>query len=477
MNTSTVAVSTFIENRTFDEIAVGDSASLSRTLCRRDIELFAAMSGDVNPAHMDPAYARTDLFHRVIAHGMWGGALVSTVLGTELPGPGTIYLSQDLHFRAPVGLGDTVTVTVTAREKFADRHRITFDCRCLNQDGVEVILGSAQVQAPTEKIRRPRIELPEVRLASHDRFRELMAHAATGMAITTAVAHPCDEVSLTAVIEAAKAGLIAPILVGPAAKINAAAAQAGLDISALRLVDAPHSHAAAAQAVALVRNGQAGLLMKGSLHTDELMRAVVAADTGLRTARRLSHVYLMDVPDYARPLLVTDAAINIAPSLADKRDIIQNAIDLARIMGIAMPRVAVLSAVETVNPAIPSTVDAAALCKMAERGQITDGIVDGPLAFDNAISPDAAREKGIVSRVAGLADILVVPDLESGNMLAKQLTFLAGADAAGVVMGARAPIILTSRADSPRTHVASCAVAVLVARASASHPMPVAVEA
>jgi len=477
MNTSTVAVSTFIENRTFDEIAVGDSASLSRTLCRRDIELFAAMSGDVNPAHMDPAYARTDLFHRVIAHGMWGGALVSTVLGTELPGPGTIYLSQDLHFRAPVGLGDTITVTVTAREKFADRHRITFDCRCRNQDGEDVILGSAQVQAPTEKIRRPRIELPEVRLASHDRFRELMAHAAAGTAITTAVAHPCDEVSLTAVIEAAKAGLIAPILVGPAAKINAAAKQAGLDISAFRLVDTPHSHAAAAQAVALVRGGQASLLMKGSLHTEELMHAVVAADTGLRTERRLSHVYLMDVPDYARPLLVTDAAINIAPSLADKRDIIQNAIDLARIMGISMPRVAVLSAVETVNPAIPSTVDAAALCKMAERGQITGGIVDGPLAFDNAISPDAAREKGIVSRVAGLADILVVPDLESGNMLAKQLTFLAGADAAGVVMGARVPIILTSRADSPRTHVASCAVAVLVARASASHPMPVAVEA
>ncbi|HVC18345.1 MAG TPA: bifunctional enoyl-CoA hydratase/phosphate acetyltransferase [Rhodanobacter sp.] len=477
MNTSTVAVSTFIENRTFDEIAIGDSASLSRTLCRRDIELFAAMSGDVNPAHMDPAYARTDLFHRVIAHGMWGGALVSTVLGTELPGPGTIYLSQDLHFHAPVGLGDTITVTVTAREKFADRHRITFDCQCRNQDGVDVILGSAQVQAPTEKIRRPRIELPEVRLASHDRFRALMAHAAAGTAIATAVAHPCDEVSLTAVIEAAKAGLIAPILVGPAAKINAAAKQAGLDISAFRLVDTPHSHAAAAQAVALVRGGQASLLMKGSLHTEELMHAVVAADTGLRTERRLSHVYLMDVPDYARPLLVTDAAINIAPSLADKRDIIQNAIDLARIMGISMPRVAVLSAVETVNPAIPSTVDAAALCKMAERGQITDGIVDGPLAFDNAISPDAAREKGIVSRVAGLADILVVPDLESGNMLAKQLTFLAGADAAGVVMGARVPIILTSRADSPRTHVASCAVAVLVARASASHPMPVAVEA
>ncbi|MFC5525433.1 bifunctional enoyl-CoA hydratase/phosphate acetyltransferase [Rhodanobacter ginsengisoli] len=478
MNARPTDTAGFIENRTFDEIEVGDHASLVRTLAQRDIELFAAMSGDVSPAHMDPAYARTDLFHRVIAHGMWGGALVSTVLGTELPGPGTIYLSQDLHFNLPIGLGDTVTVSVTAREKFADTHRIVFDCRCINQRGEDVILGTAEVQAPVEKVRRPRIELPEVRLGNHDRFRELMARAAFGSSIATAIVHPCDDVSLGAAIDAARAGLIVPILVGPAAKIQAAAQQAGLDISGYRLVDTPHSHAAAARAVALVRNGEARLLMKGSLHTDELMHAVVAADTGLRTERRLSHVYLMDVPGYARPLLVTDAAINIAPSLADKRDIIQNAIDLALIMGMKIPRVAVLSAVETVNPAIPSTVDAAALCKMAERGQISGGIVDGPLAFDNAVSPEAAREKGIVSPVAGLADILVVPDLESGNMLAKQLTFLAGADAAGIVMGAQVPIILTSRADSPRTRVASCAVAVLVVRSRASRPQPlVAVEA
>ncbi|MCW8806523.1 MAG: bifunctional enoyl-CoA hydratase/phosphate acetyltransferase [Rhodanobacter sp.] len=477
MNAIAAAATSFIENRTFDEISAGDRASLVRTLSQQDIELFAAMSGDVNPAHMDPAYARTDLFHRVIAHGMWGGALISTVLGTELPGPGTIYLSQDLHFHAPVGVGDTVTVTVTAREKHALNHRISFDCRCSNQRGEDVILGVAEVQAPTEKIRRPRLEVPDVRLASHDRFRDLMAHTADGIPIATAIVHPCDEVSLGAAIEAARAGLIVPILVGPAARIQAAAKQAGLDISSYRLVDTPHSHAAAAQAVALVRNGQAGLLMKGSLHTDELMHAVVAVETGLRTERRLSHVYLMDVPGYARPLLVTDAAINIAPTLAEKRDIIQNAIDLAHVIGLATPRVAVLSAVETVNPAIPSTVDAAALCKMAERGQITGGIVDGPLAFDNAVSPEAAREKGIVSKVAGQADILVVPDLESGNMLAKQLTFLAGADAAGIVMGARVPIILTSRADSSRTRIASCAVAVLVARSRAGKPLPVPAEA
>lgn len=477
MNALPATTCGFIENRTFDEIEVGDHASLVRTLSQRDIELFAAMSGDVNPAHMDPAYARTDMFHRVIAHGMWGGALVSTVLGTELPGPGTIYLSQDLHFQAPIGVGDTVTITVTAMEKIATRQHIIFDCRGHNQNGEDVLLGSAEVKAPSEKIHRARIELPEIRLGTHDRFHELMARAASGSAISTAVVHPCDEVSLRAALEAANAGLIIPILVGPSARIHAAAKKAQLDIDALRLVDTPHSHAAAATAVALVRSGEARLLMKGALHTDELMHAVVAADSGLRTDRRLSHVYLFDVPGYARPLLVTDAAINIAPSLADKRDIIQNAIDLAHIMGLTKPRVAVLSAVETVNPAIPSTVDAAALCKMAERGQISGGLVDGPLAFDNAISPEAAREKNIVSPVAGLADILVVPDLESGNMLAKQLTFLAGADAAGIVMGARVPIILTSRADSSRTHVASCAVAVLVARSRQAHPLPVPLEA
>jgi phosphotransacetylase len=252
-------------------------------------------------------------------------------------------------------------------------------------------------------------------------------------------------------------------------KIRAAAAEAGVDISLYRVIEEPDSSAAAVRAVALIRAGEAALLMKGSLHTDVLMHAVVAADTGLRTARHLSHVYLMDVPSYPRPLLITDAAINISPTLEGKRDIVQNAIDLAHVMGIAEPRVAILAAVETVNPAMRSTIDAAALCKMAERGQITGGLVDGPLAFDNAVSPEAAREKGITSPVAGLADILVVPDLEAGNMLAKQLSFLAGADAAGVVVGARVPIILTSRADSARTRIASCAVAVLMARAAPAH--------
>ncbi|MBI1197068.1 MAG: bifunctional enoyl-CoA hydratase/phosphate acetyltransferase [Phenylobacterium sp.] len=298
---------------------------------------------------------------------------------------------------------------------------------------------------------------------AHAWHRALLARCGGLEPVATAVAHPCDALSLGAALEAAGLGLIAPILVGPEDKIRAAAEAAGLDISGLRLEPAPHSHAAAARAVELVRRGEAGLLMKGSLHTDELMHAVMASDTGLRTERRISHVYIMSLPGRPGPLFITDAAINIQPDLMDKKDIVQNAIDLAHVMGIAEPKVAILSAVETVNPEIVSTLDAAALCKMADRRQIVGGLLDGPLAFDNAISAEAARDKGIVSPVAGHADVLVVPDLVSGNILAKQLTFLGGADAAGVVLGARVPIILTSRADSERTRIASCAVAVLMA--------------
>jgi phosphotransacetylase len=283
--------------------------------------------------------------------------------------------------------------------------------------------------------------------------------------VSTAVAHPCDQSSLTAAVEAAEADLIRPVLVGPEAKIRAVAEQFGLDIRPYRLVDAPHSHAAAAAAVEIVRSGQAETLMKGSLHTDELMAAVVSKATGLRTERRISHVFIMDVPTYPKPLAVTDAAINIFPDLETKVDIVQNAIEMAHALGRERPKVAILSAVETVTPKIPSTIDAAALCKMAERGQITGALLDGPLAFDNAISKEAARIKGIRSEVAGDPDILLVPDLEAGNMLAKQLTFLANADAAGIVLGARVPIILTSRADTVRARMASCAVAVLLAHA------------
>jgi phosphate acetyltransferase len=283
--------------------------------------------------------------------------------------------------------------------------------------------------------------------------------------VPTAVAHPCEETALTGAMEASAMRLIVPILVGPAIKIRETAKKAGVDLGKTRVIDVPHSHAAAAKAVELVRQGEAELLMKGSLHSDELLSAVIAKETGLRTGRRLSHVFIMDVPTYHKVLIVTDAAINIAPTLEDKVDIVQNAVDLEVSLGNRTPKVAILAAVETVNSKMPATIDAACLCKMAERGQITGGVLDGPLAFDNAISKEAARMKGIKSEVAGDPDILLVPDLESGNMLAKQLTFLANADSAGLVLGARAPIILTSRADNVRSRIASCAVALMAAHA------------
>jgi phosphotransacetylase len=283
--------------------------------------------------------------------------------------------------------------------------------------------------------------------------------------VPTVVAHPCEESALAGPVDAGAKGLIAPILVGPAAKIQEVAKSAGIKLGAVEIVDTPHSHASAAKAVELVREGRAELLMKGSLHTDELLSAVVARETGLRTGRRLSHVFLMDVPTYHKVLVVTDAAINIAPTLEEKADICQNAIDLATALGVERPKVAILGAVETVTSKMPATLDAAALCKMAERGQIQGGILDGPLAFDNAISRQAAETKGIASAVAGDPDILLVPDLEAGNILAKQLIFLANADSAGLVLGARVPIILTSRADSVRSRIASCAVAALLAHA------------
>jgi phosphotransacetylase len=297
------------------------------------------------------------------------------------------------------------------------------------------------------------------------KYEALLARCRSLDPVPTAVAHPCEATALAGAIDAGANGLIVPILVGPAAKIREVAGASRIDLGNARIVDTPHSHASAAKAVELVRQGDAELLMKGSLHSDELLGAVVARETGLRTGRRISHVFIMDVPTYHKVLIVTDAAINIAPTLEDKVDICQNAIDLAVALGVKTPKVAILAAVETVNSKMPATLDAAALCKMADRGQITGGLLDGPLAFDNAISREAARVKGIRSEVAGDPDILLVPDLEAGNMLAKQLTFLANADSAGLVLGARVPIILTSRADAVITRLASCAVAALLAKA------------
>ncbi|MEO0930721.1 MAG: bifunctional enoyl-CoA hydratase/phosphate acetyltransferase [Pseudomonadota bacterium] len=452
----------YIENRPFDEIAVGDSAELVRTLTAQDIDAFAVVSGDVNPAHVDQEFAEADIFHKVIAHGMWGGALISNVLGTKLPGPGTIYLNQTLKFLKPVGIGDTVTVRVTVAEKDDAKKRLTLDCLCTNGDDKPVISGQAVVIAPDKKIKRPRVVMPD--LVMHQKgggYDHLLEEARKLPPLTAAVVHPCDADSLGAALKIRDIGLVDPLLVGPKARIASVAEAEGLDLTGAQIIDTEHSHASAEAAVALVRDGRARALMKGALHTDEIMSAVVSKTAGLRSERRMSHVYVMDVPTYPKPLLITDAAINFAPDLQTKADIVQNAIDLARAIGIETPKVALLSAVETITPRIPSTVEAGALCKMADRGQITGGVLDGPLAFDNAISMRAVATKGITSPVAGQADILVAPDLEAGNMIAKQLMYLAGAEAAGLVLGAQVAIILTSRADDTRTRVASAAIAVL----------------
>ena len=452
-----------LRNRTFDELTVGESASLTRVVNRDDIDLFAVVSGDVNPAHLDTTFAASDLFGHIVAHGMWTGALVSALLGTKLPGPGTIYLGQDLRFRKPVAPGDTITVSATVLEKRAEKRIVLLDTRCTNQKGEEVLTGTATVIAPEASINWSQTRLPDVTLRHHDRYESFVQQARDLPPLRTAIVHPCSPEALKAAIEVRDEGLLDPLLVGPEAKIRAVAAAAGLSLDGLTIEPVEHSHAAAARAVELAVAGKVAALMKGSLHTDELLGAVVHPNSGLRTERRISHVYAMDVPAYGKPLIVTDAAINIQPTLEHKRDICQNAVDLLLTLGIAEPLVAVLAAVETVNAAMPSTLDAAALTVMASRGQIVGARVDGPLAFDNAINLEAARTKGIVSPVAGQADILLVPDLEAGNMLAKQLIYFGGADAAGLVLGARVPIILTSRSDSLKVRIASAALAKLVA--------------
>lgn len=452
-----------IRNRTFDEIELGESVSLERSLTQADIQLFAILSGDMNPQHLDAEFAASTRFHGVIAHGMWGGALISALLGTRLPGPGTVYLSQTLKFLAPVRVGDTLLISVTVTARDEAKKQLTLDCACMNQDGVRVIEGIATVLAPTKKIERVRATLPEVRLTMGGGLERLLEHVRALGPIRVAVVHPCDELSLAGALDAASVGLIIPVLVAPRARLEHIAAQHKLDLTDIVIEDVAHSHAAAARAAELAGQGDVQALMKGSLHTDELMSVVLAASAGLRTKRRLSHCYLMQTPTYPRPFIITDAAINVAPSLEEKADIVRNAIDLAHAIGVEEPRVAILAAVETVNTTMPATIDAAALCKMADRGQITGALLDGPLAFDNAVSMAAARVKGVESEVAGRADVLVVPDLESGNMLAKQLEFMGDASSAGIVMGAKVPIVLTSRADSRETRIASCAIALLLA--------------
>ena len=462
-----------VENKPFSELKVGDSATVTRTITLDDLRLFAAATGDANPAMIDPQFADSSIYREVVANGMWSGAMLVNLLGCQLPGLGTILVDQNLRFLRPIMVGDTATFKITVDRKYERTQHVLFDAEVILESGLRAITGTLEVLAPSEKIIRPRVSVPEVILSNRDERLQAFLDQAKGLdPVVTAIAHPCDRESLKGAVLAAEYGLIEPILVGPTARLHKIAEEAGLAIGRYRIVDTAYSQESARIAVELVRNGEAEALMKGSLHTDELMSAVVNREHGLRTARRLSHVFRMEVETYAKPILITDAAINIHPDLEAKVDIVQNAIDLAHVLGIAEPRVAILSAVETVNPKIQSTLDAAALCKMADRRQITGGVLDGPLAFDNAISADAARTKGIKSPVSGLADILVVPDLESGNMLAKQLEYLASAVPAGIVLGAKAPIVLTSRADNAETRMASCVIAVLMANANRQKQKP-----
>ncbi len=448
------------ENRVFDELKVGDTANIVRRITKRDIDLFAVVSGDMNPTHFETGFL--DAPDEIVAHRLLGGALISAVLGTKLPGPGTVYKHQDLTFSGSLHVDDMVDTRLTVCGKDEADKVVFLDCVVTNQRGEEIVKGVAQVYAPPRKMRHHATNNPEAEVVHHNRLRTLIDRAKSfGNPMPTAVVHPVDQVSLQGAIDAAAESLIVPIFVGPEAKIRAAAEASGLDISQYEIVDTPHSHAAAIAAVSLARDGKVSALMKGSLHSDEYLRAVVHKEKGLRTERRMSHVFAMDVPSYKFPLLITDAALNIAPELPVKADIIQNAIYLAHDMGLENPKVAVLAATETVGFGMPATMDAAILCKMADRGQIVGGTLDGPLAFDNAISAEAARIKHIASAVAGDADILAVPNIEAGNMLVKQLAYLAAAIAPGIVLGARVPVMLTSRADPPAARMASAALAVL----------------
>ena len=456
-------------NLTFDELEVGATASAKRALTQTEIEALVLVSGDVEPFHVEDGEVPPPEMLAVDAVGV--SAVISGLLERRLPGPGTRIVATRLDYSGQVRVGEELTASVTVREKQPETGLVVFDCEARVGER-RLVSGHVVVEAPRRRVDYSEVATPEIILRRNDVFARLLRDCEPLEPVSCAVAHPCDRDSLLGALEAARRGLIVPVLVGPPARIRSVAAANGADISGLRIIATEHSHASAAAAVALARSGEAEMLMKGSLHTDEVLAEVVSSTSGLRTERRMSHVFVMDVPAYDRVLLVTDAAINIEPTLAEKADIVRNAIDLARVLGIAMPKVAILSAVETVNPNIRSTLDAAALCKMADRGQIEGGILDGPLAFDNAISAHAARAKSIRSPVAGRADVLMVPNIESGNMLAKQLLYFAGADSAGVVLGARVPVVLTSRADNVRMRIGSTAVAKLLAhahrRASAS---------
>ncbi len=447
-------------NRTWDELQVGDESLLERSVTARDLYLFAHASGNLNPMHLPSTDLDGDGISDAVAPSMWVASLVSNVLGNLLPGPGTLIQTQQLDFGERARVGDRLDISVRLLQKLQPP-RVLFEVKVRKDNGCLIARGLTEVDAPMTTVITAHTELPALMLDEHDHFARMIDVASQLPPMPTAVVCPDDANSLGGALLSWRRGLIVPLLVGCRAAIEEAAALAELDLDGLEIIDEPQSERAAARAVALVHEGRARALMKGNLHSDDLLAQVVRKEGGLRAGRRISHVFVLDVPTVAHPLFITDAAINIAPDLATKVDIVQNAIDLALACGIVLPRVGVLSAVETVNLNIPSSMDAAILAKMAERGQIRGGIVDGPLAMDNAIDPAAAATKKLVSPVAGAVQVLVVPNLEAGNMLAKQLTFVSRAQPAGVVVGASVPVMLTSRADNDQARLASCALAQL----------------
>ncbi|WP_138465748.1 bifunctional enoyl-CoA hydratase/phosphate acetyltransferase [Poseidonocella sp. HB161398] len=455
-----------LRNTPYDRLEIGMEAEERRLCVADDLFVFAHASGNFNPLNLPDQDGDGDGKAEAVAPSMWVGALISGVLGNRLPGPGTVYKSQTLRFLGRAMAGDELVAKVTLTAKGEGRV-VCFDTRVEKADGTPLVEGEAEVYAPDFDASVDSALVPGLTVQSHRHFDKLLVEAETLDPIPTAVVAPEEANSLGGALLGAEHGLITPVLIGDEVKIRAAAASLGKDLDAYELIHEPNHKAAAALGVAMVHEGRVRALMKGHLHTDDLLGQVVKRDGGLRVGRRLSHVFVMDVPGLDHLLTVSDAAINIAPDLETKVDITQNAIDLMRCLGVEVPKVGVLSAVEMVNPKIPSTLDAAILSKMADRGQIRGGLVDGPLAMDNAIDAEAARTKGITSMVAGKADILIAPNLEAGNMLAKELTYVAHAEAGGLVLGARCPVILTSRADGDKARLASCAIAALYAARSA----------
>ena len=454
----------FIESKTYDEISVGDTARTEHILTADDAMAFASISGFHSVLNTDELIDRAGGIPPT-GPNMWCASLISGLFSMNVPGPGCTLTNVSLSFHNRIRVGDRILARVQVTAKDDSTKEIHFDCEASNGSGLPIFSGTAQLIAPPKKLRWATLPLPQLIVSNPYRhYLDMIARANSQPAVKTAIVWPCDEVSLGGAMQAFKDSLIVPVFVGCEAKMRALAETLQLDLGGIQIVDTDDRRTAAVRAVEMARKSEVQMLMKGSLQTDELMSAVVSREGGLRTGRRISHIFALDVPSYHKTLFVTDAAINFQPDLETKIDILQNAIDMMLTLEVVNPKVAILSAVESVNPGIPSTLDAAALCKMVDRGQITGAIVDGPLAFDNAISSDAARIKMIKSPVAGDPDLLLVPNLEAGNILFKELQYLAGAVAAGVVVGAKVPVVLTGRADGELARTASCALGVLLAK-------------